>query len=244
MQSGISLSSRVVLVVAVVVGGCVTGMVATMVNSAHEPKGGAAARTLATEDETSEQRGQERADLSHVQCGRNALYMLLRRLGHDVSYDEIERNVPVGPKGSSLLELRDGARQLGVELSICKYDPTFVEAIRHTRGIALVRQGNRKDMGHYVVTEPIHSTHGGGRIDTIGGSYGIPQRLTDYEFALVWTGYYLTGPPSVWKRWLLWATAVSMICLLGSAAWSFRHRSTGRAGRCTATQDGRHSTEV
>ena len=175
-------------------------------------------------------RAAQHSETSLMLCGRYSLFMLFRLLGHDIPYAEIERHLAVGPKGSSLREMRDAAKRLGVKLSIYKCDPSRVDLVRHTPSIALIEGTYVEDRGqsgpppgHYVVTEPA-VVDGEGWIHTIDGSYGYRQSLSDVDFASIWTGYYITGTPWHAVTWRPWAASALAMCWLGVVIWRFRSR--------------------
>ena len=239
------------LVVAIVVGGCATGVADTMADSSLRPKAPFTKDNPAAEQETLERSTQHSNDSSRNTCGRQSLYMFVRLLGHDVPYAEIERNVPVGLKGSSLLELQEAGRRLGIELSIYKCDPTCVESVRDTPCIVLIRAEYRKEngkkvmlQGHYVVTKPVSRVGNAGQVNIIDGSLGYRQQLSDEDFASVWTGYYLTSSPWYSSVCPAWAVAVSVVCFLVLTIWRFHCCHVGRGSRCVLDTSEPHLTRV
>jgi hypothetical protein len=169
-------------------------------------------------------------DPSDMQCGLHSLFVLCRLLGHDIPYATIESNTPVGLKGSSLLELQDAARALGVDLSIYKCDPTCVEAVRHTPCIALIRASHQKEadgertmlVGHYVVTEPARGAAGAGHVHIFDSSFNLHESLSNEDFASVWTGYYLRQTPWYSSTMPKRAAVAGAVGLIGLSMWRFR----------------------
>ena len=174
--------------------------------------------------------------LPSKRCGRNGLFMFLRQLGYDAPYSQIEQYVPMGPAGSSLLELRNAAGKLGVQLTIYKCEPTYREATSLPPCLALIRtrpQGEGAEetifRGHYVLVERARRVGAVDKIDFIDGSYGTRQTLPIEEFASIWTGYFLASSNSPWASWLRGASVAGVISLLGFCLWLFR-RHAGQPG--------------
>ncbi len=161
-------------------------------------------------------------EASPMPCGRNGLYMLLRLLGRDVSYVEIQRNVPAGPHGTSLLELCDGALRSGVKLAVYRSDPANVDAVRNTPSLALLFERHRQKqengagtalLGHYVVMGTGCGDGGAGTVAVIDGEYGDRESFSDEQFASIWTGYCLAPARSSWASWWQVLSAAAA-CLL------------------------------
>ncbi|MGC8642079.1 MAG: cysteine peptidase family C39 domain-containing protein [Isosphaeraceae bacterium] len=104
---------------------------------------------LALFSRAAEQQGQTRLD-----CGVNALFVLLRLEGRPISYDRLESALPPRqPDGYSMAELSAAARSLGLPLDGVKFvkgdkplDRPVIAFFQNTRG------------GHFTVLRPVGTT--------------------------------------------------------------------------------------
>lgn len=80
-------------------------------------------------------------DSQNIQtCGVYALYSYFRCTKRDVAYQEVFKVLSPTSRGNSLLELRDAARQLGLDLEICKTSPEDRSIMRQGPFIAHMRK--------------------------------------------------------------------------------------------------------
>jgi hypothetical protein len=245
------LSVRVVLVAILALWDITIGVAGTVVNLIGDVSARHAEVDIVAKIENSDEARSQCANPTDMQCGRHSLFILVRLLGRDIPYAEIERNTPVGLNGSSLLELQEAARKLGIDLSIYKAEPTHVDAVRNSRSIVLIRakyrkEGDKKIMleGHYVVTEPVSGSENAGHINIIDSAFNCRESLSDEDFTSVWTGYYLTSSPWYVSAWPQRTAVAGAICLLGLVAWRFRCHHAGHAAGCAMASVERHLTEA
>jgi ABC-type bacteriocin/lantibiotic exporter with double-glycine peptidase domain len=165
-------------------------------------------------------------------CGRHSLFILLRLLGYDIPYSEIERVTPVGPKGSSLLQLRKAAEDLGIRLIVNKCHPKNLAAVRNSCCIVLIRsrapeKNAEKVMleGHYVVTEPPVHVNEENKVNIFDSAFNCRESLADEDFSSIWTGYYLSPPPSYANLGIVQTTLAFVMCALAVTAWRLQCRS-------------------
>lgn len=164
-------------------------------------------------------------------CGRNGLFMLCRLLGHDVPFARIEQSVPVGSAGSSLLDLRDAARTLGVPLTVYRCEPNRREVVRLPPCMALIRSRSAGNagagtalQGHYVLVERVDQAGDRSLVELIDGSYGLRQSLSAEEFASIWTGYFLARSNLSLAPWPRRALLAGLISLLAFSLSLLRRR--------------------
>lgn len=127
-----------------------------------------------------------------VECGRNALYMHLRLTGRQPDYDAVTRATPIGPQGTSLLELRDAARRLGVDAAAVTM--TREQLIAAPKPVVVYFQQSpfttqdELPTGHYVVVVGTTDT----QVQSLDGSTGRLRTNTWHRFETRWNGYVLT----------------------------------------------------
>ncbi|MGC8643672.1 MAG: cysteine peptidase family C39 domain-containing protein [Isosphaeraceae bacterium] len=143
---------------------------------------------LALFSRAAEQQGQTRLD-----CGVNALFVLLHFEGHPVPYDRLESALPPRrPDGYSMAELSAAARALGLPLDGVK----FVKGDKPLdRPAIALFQNARGD--HFAVLRPVGTT--GTMVQVIDPPH-VPA-IMDYDRILGskgWTGrILLPSPPLV-----------------------------------------------
>lgn len=184
-----------------------------------------ASRTL----QKSERPNEEGAHTSERLCGRNGLFMYLRLLGHERPYSEVEQCVPVGHGGTSLLELRNAADDLGVSLAVYKREPCRSEVEHLPPCIALLRTnpplgGSEVTSlrGHYILVERSYHEEGETYVEIVDGLCGIREAVSVEDFANIWTGYYLSYPHSRWQRERQAAAVGIVAALFGGFYWLCR----------------------
>jgi hypothetical protein len=163
------------------------------------------------------------------ECGLNSLFMLLRLSGHDVTYEQTRAAVPIGPMGTSLLELQQAASRLGAKtrLSQCsmaelKREPKPVIAyfLRATGGAV-------DGPGHFVVVLKADDTG----VEVFDNSY--PTALWKYSvphFEAQWSGHILgPAPPPIWARPLTLTAVAGVWISIGLAYWRVRVWRRARA---------------
>jgi hypothetical protein len=124
-------------------------------------------------------------------CGLNALYLFLKGHGYSVNYRELERLVPIGPRGSSLLEMKKAATRLGVRVDVCKATPSALTSadlpfIAHYHG-----QTGSGD--HYVLVLGFD----GSIVDLIDGTTALRRDVPIEHFRRDWDGYCLMRSPNL-----------------------------------------------
>ncbi len=144
-------------------------------------------------------------------CGRNSLYILLHLCGHDVRYKGVAAAVPVADRGTSLLELRDAAAQLGLPSTLHRWTMTELRAMRepvivHLRRHSIVADG--QSVGHYVVVLSVSAED----MVVLDSSFGRREVWDPDRFEKsYWTGGVLVPDRSTSAGSIMW------VCL--SAGW-------------------------
>jgi predicted double-glycine peptidase len=143
------------------------------------------------------------------ECGLNSLYLMLHLSGHDVTFDQVRTAVPVGPSGTSLLELRQAASRLGVRTAVrrCSMDelaslPKPVIAYFHPKDPE--PQGRP---GHYVVV--LRADTAG--VEVIDGTLAASFRYSARHFEAEWSGHLLTPSP-LWS----WVRPLALTAVAGA----------------------------
>jgi hypothetical protein len=167
------------------------------------------------------------------ECGLNSLFVLLRLSGHDVTYDQTREVVPVGPSGTSLLELHQAASRLGVKTAV--YQCSMAELVRLPKPvIAYIRppHPNLLDRpGHYVVVLTADESGVEALDSTFAASYKYPTPMWEGE----WSGHILAPLPARSWAWPLALTAAAGIWVgLGLCCWRARVSRQTRAAHAAA----------
>lgn len=176
-------------------------------------------------------------------CGLYSLYSYLRVTGRDVSYQHLCEVAAVSPRGNSLLELRQIADRLGVNLEI-RYESTD-DFTRVTRSavIAHLRNGELREGddsrsvtdGHFVTVLPASLWSNPDEIEAIDGTHGLLDVYSTGRFSGLWTGYYLIEPDSLWAR-LEWLDRALLLLLLFCSCLAATIFTTARLRRRDATR--------
>ena len=153
-------------------------------------------------------------------CGRNSLFMYLKMIGSDADYSEVKRCVPIGSRGTSLLDLRKAASELGVQLTIGRREPKVQETLKLPQCIALMQGARKEDPGHYVIVEGKSRHNHVFCITIIDGSYGNRKITSPDEFASTWTGYYLAEQASIFDEMLIHMSIWFALSIVGFFAWT------------------------
>lgn len=127
-------------------------------------------------------------------CGPNCLYLMLSGTGNDVKYEDLVAAVDVGPRGTTLPQLRDAAQSLGYDLVIYKCSPQELGTIRLPVIVHLDREsGDVSGTGHFVVLTEYNETTRVAQV--FDGTTGSPE-LMDFEtLRRMWSGYLLGYKP-------------------------------------------------
>lgn len=139
---------------------------------------------------------------SGLNCGPNALFVTLRLCGVEVTWDEVKKRVPVGPRGSTLKDLAEAAKSFGLAAS--PRTNLTPEAIRKAPKPLILHiniepsdaQPERRD--HFIVIT--RSPEGGGYsgVDTTNALY---TQFSDDFIVRNMTGHALVlGRPSFASR--------------------------------------------
>jgi ABC-type bacteriocin/lantibiotic exporter with double-glycine peptidase domain len=134
-------------------------------------------------------------------CGINTIFLMMRLNHKAVSYEGLERGVPVTTEGTSLADIRRYLMSLGLATRIVKTTPEklgryALPAIAHL-------EEELGSTGHYVIITGL----GPDWVELIDGTSAILMTQTMSEFRKRWSGYLLVvDTPSRWG-WVFPTTA-------------------------------------
>lgn len=155
-----------------------------------------------------------------LDCGVNALFILLHLEGRPIPYDRLEAVLPPHcPAGYSMAELSSAARSLGLPLDGVK----FVKGDKPLDRPAIAFLKDAKG-GHFIILRPVGTT--GTMVQVIDPTH-VPL-ITDYDRILGssgWTGRILL-PSTPWYKRRATLPAAAGACLLFVALAFTRWRSS------------------
>jgi hypothetical protein len=162
------------------------------------------------------------APVSTVSCGVDCTFVLARLLGNDATLRDVEGAVRVGERGSSLVDLREGAQSLGLSMASVRCAPDDLDRLP-LPAIALQEPSDNDASNHYIVVL---------RVDADRVTFADPavhriSEVTRSSFVRATTGAYLVPVPTAGGRWLgaIWF-AVGAATL---GAWIYFRAVRGRA---------------
>ncbi len=151
-------------------------------------------------------------------CGINVIYLMASLLTNKPDYEQVERLVPVDEKGTTLVQMRDGARPFGLNLEIVKGTPEALLACRLP--VVAHWEEEQGSTGHYVIVLAASENE----VQYIDGTSAMISTVSMTDFLRKWTGFLLL--PSEGQRWraALPAAAVVGASLLGISLFLGRRR--------------------
>lgn len=155
-------------------------------------------------------------------CPINSLYIVLRMHGRPVDYRQLEQDIPISERGSSLVHLRDSANRYGLNALIVRETPN--ELPHYDLPVIAHWEEEKESTGHYVVVTAATDTW----VEYIDGGTAMINVMPMNEFSKRWTGYAV-----VFQRRTSWH-AVFLSCVgLGVLVILFgildlRHRTRNR----------------
>jgi ABC-type bacteriocin/lantibiotic exporter with double-glycine peptidase domain len=146
------------------------------------------------------------------------LYLLLRLHGKKVTLEEVTKAVPVGQKGTSLLELKEAAARLGMQTEITRC--SWEELVRCPKpALAYIKPlATQAGAGHFVVVLNADSEQ---NVDFIDGTDGVLYHNRHGFFIQGWTSHLLIPAPHSEFGWGVILTLAFWVSL-GFIIWSFR----------------------
>ena len=151
-------------------------------------------------------------ETTKLDCGVNALFVLLKLEGCPVTFDQVEKALPAtrSPDGYSMAELAAASKKLGVSLDGVKF--TIGDKPLARPAIAFLQDGKA---GHFAVLRPVGTTR------TMVQVIDPPSApwIADYPRLLAskpWTGRILT-PRDNARTWATIARATAGVALLALA---------------------------
>jgi len=119
-------------------------------------------------------------------CGLNCVYMMLSLENLSPDYEELNRCVQIGPKGNNMVELRDAARQFGLDTTVYQCDINDLDQCP-TPFIAYMKPVPDRPNGHFIVVlEPSRRM-----FRVMDGSFPWVGTMTPERFRNEWGGRVL-----------------------------------------------------
>jgi hypothetical protein len=152
------------------------------------------------------------------ECGLNSLYLLLRLCGHDVTFEQTREAVPIGPSGTSLLELQQAASRLGARTTMSRC--SMAELVQVPKPVIAhlhpEMPDSQADAGHFVVV--VRADKDG--VEAIDSTFAASFHYSVAHFESVWSGHILApAPPQTWARPLALTVVVGIWLGMGLACW-------------------------
>jgi hypothetical protein len=160
------------------------------------------------------------------ECGLDSLFVFLRLSGHDVTYDQTRAAVPIGPMGTSLLELQQAASRLGANTTLSRCSmPELIHMPKPV--IAYLPEGTagpKGSVGHFVVVLKADETG----VEAADSAVATFLKYSPSQFEGEWSGHLLApAPPQGWARPLALTAVAGLWVVLGLCCW--RARASRRA---------------
>ncbi|WP_197996077.1 cysteine peptidase family C39 domain-containing protein [Gimesia panareensis] len=127
-------------------------------------------------------------------CGVNSLYILLRLLDKEVSYESVLSVIPPDPQGHSILQLHEAAACFDQDSVICQSTLTRLRKTK-TPVIILFKPRKQQQIGHFVVM----THYADRRYHTIDPTTSLPYDYTEGQMERLWTGYALIPVTSYYR---------------------------------------------
>ncbi len=182
-------------------------------------------------------------------CGVNSLFMLLRSWGYKISPREIRQVITPGPDGSSMEDLREAAKALGVDVRVFRCDvedlgrDCVIPAVAYMKPEAGLSQAARKYRGHFVLIFRVDPGPQG-LVHWYDGTQGFMFNRPKDEFIRWWTGYVLSRQQEAWSsRTLLWVTMAHGVFWLAVSLCFLRSRRPGAKDPVCDRESIRHVDE-
>ena len=160
-------------------------------------------------------------------CGLNSLFLLLKARGIEgIDYDSLSKVIAIGPKGSSLLDLRSAAYEVGHPVGVYKISPADLE----TRELPVIAHmdkfsGDFAGTGHLVLITEYDRTNG--RVRVFDGVSALPGNVTMERFLQSWTGYIVDIPRM--PAWIMLCASIVLGSILGLLPGWILFRGRARA---------------
>lgn len=176
---------------------------------------------------------------SILQCGPNALFMFLLLNGKsEVDIDSLQ-GIPISPQGASMLDLRNAARDHGMEVEIRHYSKEDIYSIPLP---AVCQFTNRSDASitrmHFDLLYKVDKTF----LYVLSGTTGAKERIRLTKLPEYWTGNAMIRTQSRLDRCLdtLWRRAFTPLLSLDVLILCFFiHKTllnTGKEGSASPTK--------
>jgi peptidase C39-like protein len=163
----------------------------------------------------------------------NALYFLLRFCGSDGTYQDVQEALGGDDRKRSMLELRDAARDLGVEAAVYRGSPASLDSLRvpvvaHIEGVEF-------GSGGFSVILP---NRNGDELIVVDGQTAQFTSVKQDELRRAWNGVMLVPTTESLPYYWMFA-ACTLLSLLAVRVWVGRRVEPSMK----ATNDLRHSVQ-
>jgi len=148
-------------------------------------------------------------DAASRSCGRRTLFLWLRLMKYEIDYAEISSSVPVTSDGTSLEQLRAGARRWSDGVQIIKLQSQDLGAVPLPAIAHGWLDGRQATRGHYVVVVRVEPDN----VVILDGARGTKLELTRSEFDTFWSGYLMIQHDAK-TAWTL--RLIAMVCFLSA----------------------------
>jgi hypothetical protein len=153
----------------------------------------------------------EAARRQNAMCGPNSLYMFLALHDIPVNKHTIEQLTPSHPDGMSLAELKAAAMSFGLKTYVRRRSMEELRGEFQSPVIAYLVNGATK---HYVIILQISEE----TVTLLDGTSGEKETLKCRWLEGSWSGYVLMADDGLSTSWLLVASALLVLMLLGLVA--------------------------
>ena len=160
-----------------------------------------------------------RVQKMRIICGPNSLYLLLRAWNIPVRYTEVERQLPMVERGTTLLALKQTAAQLGLPTRV-RQCTTESLATLNLPSIVHLRANFREDARetHYALLSTISESG----VVCIDGTTGFREEVSWGKMEWYWTGYVVEpvpDPPLLEAPFLLVPMFLANLVCMFLAVW-------------------------
>lgn len=163
-------------------------------------------------------------------CGVNCMYLMLRSRVAECDYEALVAATSIDERGSTPVQLRDGAARVGFDTEIAKAAPTDLESIELPVVLYLTEFSDKMgEAGHYVVLTDL--SEGGDSAHVFDGTTAMAGDVPMEKLRRAWTGILIR--PVAAAEWALPRSAALLggiaVMLLAIAALRSRRAVPGIA---------------
>ena len=155
---------------------------------------------------------------SAISCGTNALYLLMRSHGEEVSLKDVQSVLTPGPRGVSMHQIRIAAKSFGLEVEVFQCTPEQLQEVGMPV-IILPEPPENRNYGHYMLATSVNPD-AATMIDPIST---VVSEVPQVTFQRAWSGYGIRATrESSLKPILLPFGFIATIVSLAATYWMTR----------------------